>query len=317
MRRSPEETAGPLDNRGGIYPPGPADTVGEADLRALFRTVWRRKGVIFGTAALLTGLAAAVVFQLTPRYTAKAVLMIESRQSKVVDLDAVVEGLPADRETTAGETEVLRSRGLAAQVIGRLGLSRDPEFNPALRPPSFLEAALDSIGIAAEEWTAGPPRARGGEGSSAQAGRERDRVRVIDAFLENLKVSSKRDTRVITVKFDSESPRRAAQTANAVAERYIAAQLEAKFEATRRASAWLNGRVAALRGSVRDAERAVEEYRRASGLLEGKGVTIASQQVSELNTQLILAGARRAEAVARLVPLGSTQRSNRMQERRF
>ena len=203
MRRSPEETAGPLDNRGGIFPPGPADTVGEADLRALFRTVWRRKGVIFGTAALLTGLAAAVVFQLTPRYTAKAVLMIESRQSKVVDLDAVVEGLPADRETTAGETEVLRSRGLAAQVIGRLGLSRDPEFNPALRPPSFLEAALDSIGIAAEEWTAGAPRARGGEGSSAQAGRERDRVRVVDAFLENLKVSSKRDTRVITVKFDS------------------------------------------------------------------------------------------------------------------
>lgn len=49
---------------------------------------------LLGSVLLLTGLASIVVFQLTPRYSAETVLMIEPRQSKVVDLEAVIEGLP-------------------------------------------------------------------------------------------------------------------------------------------------------------------------------------------------------------------------------
>lgn len=269
----------------------------------MFRKIWRHKSIIFATVTLLTGLAVIIVFQLKPRYTAQTLLMIESRQSMVVDLDAVIEGLPADSETTASEIEVIRSRGLAGKVIDRLGLSRDPEFSSAHRPPSLLEEALDSIGIPVAEWMAALPMARDKEDLSADTRRERDRIRVVDAVLENLTVTSKRSTRVITVQFESESPRTAARVANTLAELYIDEQLEAKFEATRRATVWLNDRVAALRQTVQGSEKAVEEYRRASGLLEGKGGTIASQQVSELSTQVVLARAKRAEAEARLAQL--------------
>lgn len=44
----------------------------------------------------------------------------------------------------------------------------------------------------------------------------------------------------------------------------------------------------------------MELYRRTSGLVEGKGVTFASQQATELNSQLILSRSKRAEAEARL-----------------
>ena len=51
----------------------------------------------------------------------------------------------------------------------------------------------------------------------------------------------------------------------------------------------ISGRVAELRERVVESEQAVEAFRQQAGLIEGKGVTVASQQVSELNTQLILA----------------------------
>ena len=55
-----------------------------------------------------------------------------------------------------------------------------------------------------------------------------------------------------------------------------------------------------LRGQVESSERAVEEYRREHGLIQGKGNTVTEQQVSEINTQLILARTKTAEAEARL-----------------
>jgi capsular exopolysaccharide synthesis family protein len=115
-------------------------------------------------------------------------------------------------------------------------------------------------------------------------------------------ISPKGRSRVIVVEFTSENPSTAAEIANTHADLYIIEQLEVKFEATRRATAWLNERVAGLRDKVRETERAAETFRQKSGLLEGRGegVTLTSQELSELTTQLILARTARAEAGARL-----------------
>ena len=157
-----------------LGPMGPTMTVGEFDLRELLRKIWRRKGVIFGTVILLTSLAGIVVFQVTPRYTAETVLMIEPRQSKVIDVEAVLEGLTADTETITSEIEVIRSRGLAGKVIDRLGLDRDPEFNKTLRPPGWFDELTEAL-----------------ENLSDEKMREQERARVIGEFLGNLNVAPK------------------------------------------------------------------------------------------------------------------------------
>ncbi len=305
MRTNEERSVEPADAREAHVPlglPSPGETFGEIDLRELLRKVWRRKGVIFGTVVLLTTLAVLVVSQLTPRYSAEAVVMIEPRQSKVVDLEAVIEGLPAESETITTEIEVIRSRGLAEKVITRLGLRRDPEFNADLRPPTWFDEFLVSWGIPINDWLTSW-RGKDDENLSDEALQELQRVRVIDAYLEDLDVFSISTSFVIKIWFTSESPETAAKVANTLADFYIVEQLEAKFEATRRATAWLNERVAALREKVDASEKAVEEYRRKSGLLASKGTTIISQQVSELSTQFVLAKAERAEVVARLLQI--------------
>ena len=81
------------------------------DLRELLRKLWRRKLAVLGTAVTLTTLAIIVVFQLTPRYTASAAVMIEPRETQVVDIEAVMSGLPRDLATIQSEVEVIRSRG--------------------------------------------------------------------------------------------------------------------------------------------------------------------------------------------------------------
>ncbi len=116
--RNPEQH---LDTTGGrALPLEPVED--GFDLRELGRKLWRRKGVILGTSTLLTTLAALVIFQLTPRYTAESHIVVDPRQSKVVDVEAVLSGLSVNAETIRTEIEIIRSRSLARKTIAELGL---------------------------------------------------------------------------------------------------------------------------------------------------------------------------------------------------
>ena len=274
----------------------------EFSLRQLLRKLLRRRGIILGTMTVFTVLTAITVFQLTPRYIAAALLIIETRGGNVAgDVEAVLSGLSADAATIQSEIEVLRSRGLAGKTVNRLNLDRNPEFNQALRPKGLLADFLDPARYFPQEWLTVFLTRAVDEPLTEEKRRAKEKVRITNTFLKNLKVSPKGRSRVIVVEFSSEDPETAAKVANTHADLYIVEQLEVKFEATQRATAWLNERVVGLRGQVRETERAVEVFRQRSGLLEGRGegVTLTAQELSDVNTQLILARAMRAEANAR------------------
>ena len=57
--------------------------------------------------------------------------------------------------------------------------------------------------------------------------------------------------------------------------------------------------IAALRPRVTDSEAKVEAFRARTGLIEGAGAQLQSQELTELNTQLTAARAARTEAEAR------------------
>ena len=267
----------------------------EIDLLELARKLWRRKHIIIGTAALITLVALVVILQLTPRYTAQSAVVINARESKpLADIEAVISGLPQSLETVETELQVLRSRSLAAQTIEKLNLEANPEFNSALREKSAIDNAKSFVkGL----LKGGEPESALSEGQLAN----RIRVKMIDSFLRKLGVAQVGNSYVITIAFTSESPTLAADVSNTLADFYIVSQLEAKFDATRRANDWLSGRVSELRARVQEAEEAVERYRQDSGLIEGgREVTLATEQISELNAQLVSERAKLVEAEARL-----------------
>lgn len=262
------------------HPPHPVPPVsytpveqGDPGLRDVLSVVARRKGVLFATIVPALLLAIAFVNLVTPRYSAETLILIEPQSPNFGSLDAVVAGLSGDEESVQSEAYVLSSRALAGRVIQQLALGEDPEFNDVAG--AGHESGAPAIGT--QEYGA-----------------------LVDRFLERLTVAPHENSRVIAVSFASEQPEKAAEIVNVLADEYLLARLEAKFESTQRASAWLGARVAELRDDVERAETAVEAARQQYGLIEGKGITLASQELVELNTQLILARSVRAEANAKL-----------------
>ena len=76
------------------------------DIRALLGTLWRRKWVVVLTVLFCIGLAVAVLQQITPKYTATALVMLNTRETKVVDIESVLSGLPANTDAADGEIAV-------------------------------------------------------------------------------------------------------------------------------------------------------------------------------------------------------------------
>ena len=83
------------------------------DLGALLSVLWRGKWIIgfITVLAVLAGGYYAYVAA-TPLYTAKSVVMLETREERVTDLESVIGGLSGDSSVIKSEAEVLRSRSL-------------------------------------------------------------------------------------------------------------------------------------------------------------------------------------------------------------
>lgn len=282
----------------------PQDNV---DLKVLFGTVWRQKWLVIAVAIVATALAAYFARGFAPEYAAEVLIMIGNRPAQIVDFESVVKGLSGDNTTVQSEIEVLRSRGLAGRVIDELQLNSDPEFKPSLREvdqsPGVLMGRLNTLLQWLGSLTQGTdePEALTHQELSQQELLDQERTSIVDVFLKRLEVARKEETRVISVGFKSENPKTAALLANTLADFYVLGQREAKFEATRQANEWLNSKIVAVRKKVDASERAVEQFRQKSGLLGGgKGVTLISQQVSELNAELGRAATARVEAESRL-----------------
>ena len=117
-----------------------------ADFGDLIQVFWRRKMLMIGSVAFVTGLAALIAFQIPPQYTASARLMIHpiNPQAALSAFDGTASSLLRNnRSTIYGEIEVMKSDRLIEKTVARLGLDDDQEFNPSLRSGMF--AALSTL----------------------------------------------------------------------------------------------------------------------------------------------------------------------------
>ena len=299
----------------------PVEPVDQLDFRELGRKLWRRKSVILGTAATLMVLAVLILAQLTPTYRATALVMIDSRQPKIVNIDQVLAGLSSDDETVRSEVQVLQSRDLARQTIAKLGLDQNPEFNSELQPRRWQGLLKDYIPSAwvtvAKDYipSAWATAAAVDAATHDEAPQEAQRSRLVDAFEQRLTVDSEPHSRVIRIGFASKDPRLAAMIVNTLARDYLESQIQAKSEATKRANHWLSDHLTSLRDQVTASEAAVEAFRTQAGLLQskpndGKDITVATEELSGINVELVRAQADRAAAEAKLRPVQAALSSN-------
>ena len=256
---------------------------GPVDLRRLWATL-RRYRVMFAAVFLLVFLAALIhAFTATPVYTATSSVMIDDRRHNVTpDQQQVLSDLPEATGVVDTEVEIMRSRALAGRVVDALNLTADPEFNKALRKKGFSLFGGHATATSPEDE------------------RRRERDATIDALINRIQIDRRGLTYVINIAVTSVSPTKAALLANTVADRYLTAQLDAKFDATQRANRWLQGRLSSLREGVTSAEQSVATYQSNKGLLQATGSNLTEQRVAQLQASESQAAADLAAKQAQL-----------------
>src|SRR5215471_16783617 len=203
------------DGRGG---PAQFVSMGDVDLGALGRALWRKKALITGLTLLVAATAFAVVNLITPRYMSEARVLIETRENVFFRPDAeksMERGAAVDQEAVTSQVQLILSRDLAREVIKKLRLAERPEFDPVLAGPSLLRTLLALFGIIRDPMEMTPEE------------------RVFKSYYERLSVFQVEKSRVIAIEFESQDPVLAAQVANAIAEGYLVLQQTAKQDQTR------------------------------------------------------------------------------------
>ncbi len=277
-----------------------------ADVMRLIRIVRERKSIVIGCMILLTTFVGLITWQLTPRYSATTQILIDPRENNIIDLQAVFSGLAPDTSTVEGQVQVLKSRSLLKRVVQELELDNDPEFNSdAAEEDSSVVSALLSFVNPIQWLPASWQDAVSGEGAETFLTQEQSDAivedSVIGGLVDQLTVARIGTSFAIDISFESVSPTKAARIANTIAELYIVDQLENKFEATRRATSWLNDRLRLLREELRSSEEAVEAFKAQHNLIGTQdGNTLNTEQLQEFNRALVEARTGRAEAEVRL-----------------
>jgi succinoglycan biosynthesis transport protein ExoP len=281
---------------------GPSRTAPTLGLADLLMVLSRRKYLLLGTIGIVTLLGIINVYMLTPLFTANTSVMVDPREQRVIDVESLVAGGPADQSTIESEIQVVQSDELAARVIRQLGLDRLAEFNPKVAAEQEADSfKLPSLrDLPPVQWL----KSLFSDGEEEVPDPAAEEARLMTAmkakFLSRLNVSSVGRSRVLTISFTSEDPAVAANVANAIASLYITQQLEQKFDARQKANAWLGERLSRLREEVETAERAVETARASQGLVQGRDAGLVNEQLSQLNTQLVMARAENSTSQAQL-----------------
>lgn len=301
----------PAQDASVMSPVRPVDSSNE--LWEWLRLLNRRKALIMGCGLIATALMALMVAQATPLYKASSRLMLDTRTFKVVSTEAALSGVDTlNMGAIQSELEVIQSEFLIGRVVDKLGLANNPDFN-GTKPPGFIDNALQPL---RDLWSTGistllapPPKPQQATAAQPQRqGRPAEdsdprRRAAIGAVAGRLSVTLLGRTFVILVTVESPDGTMSARIANALAEAYLADQIETKNEANRRATEWLEQRLAELRRNLQVAEEAVAAYRRDKGLAGSAEGAVSTQTLSDLNSRYTAAKGKRIEKEGRLVAL--------------
>ncbi|MFO6465131.1 polysaccharide biosynthesis tyrosine autokinase [Jannaschia sp. KMU-145] len=248
----------------------------DIDLGRLLLTIWLGKWWVILATLVAIAVGGLYAFRLAvPIYTAAATVALESREQSVVDFESVVSGLSGDQSIINTEIEVLQSRGLIGKLVDRLDLTTDPEFNATLRPEGV---SIGSIVASVAPWLAPDTMEAPTE--------EQIRDRTINAVLDALSITNVRNSLVFRISVRSESAATATEIANALADLYILEQIEVKFEATARATAWLSEKVAEQGAELETVQDELTAFTAVSELVTPEEVAALNRQIADLRTRI-------------------------------
>src|SRR5262245_50338663 len=242
----------------------------------------RRYLVIIVSLLLSLALGASYLFTAPPTYTGSAIMIIETRKGTSALPDSFG-GLPPDAAWVETQIGVLKSLNVLSYVVKQLRLADDPQFIRGDTWP-LVDKLLARLG-----WAAPEPK--------TEAERVGAALGVVSGGLEAKRVGQ---SYMMRIDFHSQNSEQAAKVANAMIDAYIFDQLNAKYQANRRAGDWLQERLQTLREQAAGAERAVVEFKAKNNIVAAAGTLMNDKRLAEMSSQLATARANMTDVQIRL-----------------
>ena len=263
---------------------GTGPQAGLRDIRDFIARQWRLIALSVAFGILLGALYIAVS---PTRFTAQADMLIDTKRVTWTQTEMATDTRNVEDASVESEIETTKSERVAMMVIHRLNLTEDPEFvgnNGLIRRVLALLHVSSSTPVHPEPQLSEQERMR----------------RAMGVMKGNLRVLRLGRSYIEQIQYTSLSRDKAAKIANAFADAYIEDQLQAKYEATRRASEWLQQRIGELRKQASDAFKAVQDYKSENGIIIGVDGKLASEvELDQLGAALAKARADTTQAKAK------------------
>jgi succinoglycan biosynthesis transport protein ExoP len=255
--------------------------------------VRRQLPVLIFIMACAIGLGLAYLFTTPARYTASAMLLIDSSKARMFQQQQPsLTDIPIDTAQVETQVEVLKSESIGLSVIKEMHLTESPEFVGT--GGGFIGTIFNFL-----TESSGLSQAKTESALSRTA---------LKTFLAHRAIARVGRTYVLNISYTSLSAGLAAGIANGIADAYILDQLQSKYQTTKRASVWLQDRIKELRLQATAADRAVLDYKEKNNIVDagsstgpnGGRLLLGEQQIADLNAQLSAARGGKAEARAKL-----------------
>lgn len=214
----------------------------EIDIRGIVGLLRRRLMLIISTTVLIVGVAAAVAFTLTPLFSASALVLVDPSRKNVLD-DSAVSGAStsADSARIDSEVELARSDNVLLKVIQREQLILDDEFGVSV---GLTARFLSFFGVPTPDLPTGQDALN----------------QTLTKLRGAVSVQRKGLTYLISLQARSESPDKAAQLANALAEMYIEDQLSSKVTSAGASLQVIQSRLEQARTNIVASETAYDTF---------------------------------------------------------
>jgi capsular exopolysaccharide synthesis family protein len=276
------------------------DASNDVDLGHLIAAVWRRRWSAVTLFAAFMGLSLLIVDILTPKYTAELAMALNMKQDTGGPAGNLSGGIVSkDTEEIATSINTITSPGTVRQIITRLNLQNDPEFDPIVAKPAgglltrlglagFLPSGLSSV-------LSGPSAAPVALSPEYLVGN------TVPNVSKRLSVTNDGKSYTISISFTALEPDKAAMIANAFGEWYVQHRKDWRSHQLDQISRLLMEKSDALRQHVVESEAAVDAYRQKHGIVSlGNENTLNVDALTKLNTELIAARSAESEAEASL-----------------
>lgn len=262
-----------------------------AGARAVLLVLRRRRFLLLAWLLAIPMLSWIALNRMTPRYTAVGALIYQPSEYRVRELQSALRTDPVTEAVMSSQAEILQSLHIAQKIADRGNLYHNPEFNPALRPPSLWQTVGGWIGLAE------PPAIPDISGGPAPDGTRNATLVAVQAALQARPL---RFSHVLEVRFTARDPLVAAAAVNNAMDAYVKDQYGRKFRAVRRMTELLEKRAADLRTDVARLEDRIAHYRAQQNLSQGMHAGIDAEQITRLSEDLVRARGDLAVAEGRL-----------------